>query len=416
MSLEAHGRAGSTRCEWGSRQARLSKMLSWARSFFLLSPAFCFALMTRPAAADESLERRNDDGLAAHPRAPDQGGPSPPLASTKNLFGQTPPARGSPYPYPPYPYPYPYPPYPPPVPYVGTYPYPYYPYGPYAPSPYPGPYPPYPPPPAPPPAPPAKPKSDTPPDWVPRAKDGMFAAIAQIGLRGMVQSTSGADRDVPIGGAGLGAWFFAAFGANHLAGRMDFREHIGGSGAGLDGQYAGDLAAGLRLPLGSFALLVRAGTGGEILGNGKLLWWTYRLPEADAGFHVGDGSFFAEATGIAGVTLGGNFLVGDEGARKIGTAGHAGARATLGLQPFIATASWRRIFESQSGPATPLDALDGATCAVIGHFVGFTICAEGRVLRGAAGFPGGRVADGTVYYAGLTLGVGALLTGGERSE
>jgi hypothetical protein len=243
----------------------------------------------------------------------------------------------------------------------------------------------------------------------------MGAAVAQIGLRGMFQGTRGADRDVPIGGAGLGGWLFAVGGADHFAGRMEFRGHIGGSGGGLDGQYGGDFAGGVRLPLGPFALLARIGTGGEIFGNGKLLWWTYRLPEGDAGVHFGDGPVFVEATGLAGITLGGNFLLGDEGSRKIGTAGHAGARATLGVQPFVATATWRRTFESQNGPATPLDALDGGLCVVFGRYAGLSLCAEGRILRGAATYPNGTTADGTVYYSGLTFGVGALLTGGTQT-
>lgn len=395
-------------------------MVRPSRSALCASVFLAFVTVARLASAEQPriLAPRVWSALAS--TTPNPGLPPALHANAKNLLGQTPPPQPyppQPYPpqaYPPYPYPYPPTPYPPP----------YYPYGPYPPPTYgphgqPYPYPLYPPPvpqPSPypyrPPPPPASPSTPEKPDWVPSSGSLMGAAVAQIGLRGMIQSTSGADRDVPIGGAGLGGWLFAVGGADHFSGRMELREHIGGSGAGLDGQYGGDLAAGLRLPLGPFALVARLGTGGEILGNGKLLWWTYRLPEADAGFHVGDGRVFFEATGLGGVTLGGNFLVGDEGARKIGTAGHAGARATLGIQPFVATASYRRIFESQNGPATPIDALDGATCAIVGDWAGLAICAEGRIFRGEAGYPGGATRESTVYYGGLTIALGALVTGG----
>lgn len=265
------------------------------------------------------------------------------------------------------------------------------------------------PPPSPPPTPPVEKKSK-------RGKESdMGALAASIGLRGMAQQLSGTDHDGLIGGAGLGGWLFATLGTGGLSARLESRSQIGGSGGGLDGQYGGDLSFGPRLALSNhFALLARLGASGRILGNGRLLWWTINLPELDLGAQAAAGRFFFEATGLAGITLGGNYLAGDEGQRKIGTAPHVGARATLGLQPFVVTASWRHILEGQHAPETPLDSLDLGACIVFAKYAGVAACADGRVLSGTVRFPTGTFGDTTALYGGLSISIGAVLTGGAK--
>lgn len=240
----------------------------------------------------------------------------------------------------------------------------------------------------------------------------MGAMVVQIGLRGMAQDVRGSDHDGLIAGAGLNGWLFANFGLKSLSVRIESRSLLGGSGGGFDGQYGGDISAGARLGLGeSFALLARLGVSGHVLGNGRLLWWGIALPEADVGLHTGHGRFFFETTGLAGITLGGNFLVGDEGQRKIGTAPHLGARATFGLRPLVATLTWRHIFEAQHAPETPLDSVDAGLCLVFGKVAGIALCGDGRMLRGRVGLPGSTFSDATVLYGGISLSLGGILTG-----
>jgi len=243
----------------------------------------------------------------------------------------------------------------------------------------------------------------------------MGAFAAQLGLRGVLQDVSGTDRDGTLGGAGFGGWLFANLGVGSLTTRMEFRSHLGGSGGGIDGQYGLDLSFGGRLRLGDHAaLLGRLGASGHILGNGRLLWWGIALPETDLGLQVADGRFFFEATGLGGITLGGNYLVGEEGQRKLGTAPHLGGRATLGLRPLVATVTWRHIFEGQNEPATPLDSVDGGLCLVFAKVAGVAVCADGRVFKGAVGYPNGAFADSTVLYGGISLSLGAVVAGGGK--
>lgn len=264
----------------------------------------------------------------------------------------------------------------------------------------------------PPPPPPAPAEAPAKKSKVKIGEGDMGTMVVQVGIRGMAQDVRGTDHDGLIAGAGLGAWIFANFGVKSLSLRLESRSHLGGSGGGFDGQYGGDISAGGRLGLGeSFALLARIGASGHILGNGRLLWWGVALPETDVGLQVGHGRFFFETTGLAGITLGGNYLAGDDGQRKIGTAPHLGARATLGLRPLVATVTWRHIFEGQHAPETPLDSVDGGLCLVFGKLAGVALCGDGRVMRGQVGFPNGAFSESTVLYGGISLSLGAILSG-----
>lgn len=245
-----------------------------------------------------------------------------------------------------------------------------------------------------------------------KAEDMGVLSIS-LGLRGMAQDVRGTDRDGLIGGAGVGGWVFVHANVDNIAIRLESRTHLGGSGAGLDGIYTGDVSFGARLGVArAFAFIGRLGASGQILGNDRLLWWTLALPEGDVGAQVGHGRLFLEITALGGLTLGGNYLAGEDGQRKIGTAPHLGMRGTLGLQPLVATVAWRHILERQNAPETSLDAVEGGLCAIFGKYLGVMLCADARLLRGTmGGYGNAGFTDSLIHYGGLSFSVGAQVAG-----
>lgn len=235
------------------------------------------------------------------------------------------------------------------------------------------------------------------------------AGFVDIGARGSFFDISGSDRDGAGGGVGVAGHILADLGFGAMSARVEGMGQLGGSSAGLELQYTGGIAIGVRAPTRYVSPFFRLGLGGGIVRNDRFTFWSFQLPEGELGVHAGTKGVFVSVGALAGVTLGGRLLMGNEGRRPLGTAPHLGARATLGISKFVATATWRRIFEKQNLPESPVDTVEGALCVTLAKDVGFSVCADGRALRGDLGYPAG-FRESTTFYGGISLSLGAAGT------
>ncbi len=239
-----------------------------------------------------------------------------------------------------------------------------------------------------------------------------------FGLRGSYLSVKGPENAHTLGLAIAGSSEqYKTDGILALRGASAFQ--LGGGSGGFEGALSGALAIGVRGPLGDHhGPVVRAGLGGELLGNNKFYYSHLELPLVEAGYQYLEGRNVVEVGGRVAPVLTGRYNTGDGQRRELGTSFEWGPYVALHSGFGRIDGSFTRIEARKTDPGTPVDVLRGMACGYLGVFA---VCGDAMYIRGDQAPPALPVVTGPTstptvslnpeaksLYAGVTLGVVGL--------
>ncbi len=155
---------------------------------------------------------------------------------------------------------------------------------------------------------------------------------------------------------------------------------LGGGSGGLEGALGGTLALGIRIPVAEHhGPVIRAGLGGELLGNSQFYYSHIDLPIGEIGYQYSSGHTVFEIGGRAGSLITGRYNTGDSFRRELGTSLEVGGYLAAHVEHGRIDINYMHIAATPD-PGTGVDVLRGSACGYVTPKV--AICGDAMFIHG----------------------------------